>query len=109
MKSICNPSRLNFAIMYSSIGHYKHPGKFGSHLGVVSALPKYHSFIGMPRPLQARGTGDVSVPFKPVDFYEPNQGIPASAVDAGKSLRPAPVRADPGLYQRRSYDPSRLG
>lgn len=74
--------------MYSSIGHYKNPGKFGSHLGVPAALPKYHSFIGMPRPLQARGGGDVNIEKKPVDFYEPNQGIPPAAAE----LQQAPQR-----------------
>lgn len=62
--------------MYSTIGHYKHVSRFGSHLGLPASMPKYHSFIGMPRPMQATGGGTVDLPSDPIDFYKPNQGVP---------------------------------
>lgn len=70
--------------MYSSIGHYKHPGKFGSHIGVPAAQPKFHAFIGMPRPLHATGDGIVELGSKPTDFYIPNNinDLPEGRQDA---------------------------
>lgn len=58
--------------MFAHIGHYKHPGRFQSHIGVPAAKPKFHAFIGMPRPLYAMGSS-TSIGDQPHEYYYPNQ------------------------------------
>lgn len=58
--------------MHATIGHYRNVPRFGSHLGVPAGEPKFHAFIGMPRPIIATGRGLVDINPQSHEFYYPN-------------------------------------
>lgn len=54
--------------MHEFLGTGRGRGRYNSHLGMVTAKPRYHSFIGISRPQQAYGDGGGSAPSVPTPF-----------------------------------------